>query len=138
MRRVLLTVIFAALVGVGPVRAEEPKSFACSFKTGLARTYEKGRFKPEKASPVAFEIGEIDAEKQTATLRRGERATALRVVRAVNALHFMEVVGEGYLNLTTVYDRDAGATSHPAVHSRHFGVLGQPVVGHYQGHCVGR
>ena len=42
---------------------------------------------------------------------------------------------EGFLNLTTVYDRDAATGAHPAVHSRRFGLLGQPVYAHYTGAC---
>jgi hypothetical protein len=51
-------------------------------------------------------------------------------------VHFLEAVGEGYLNLTTIYGRDVGAAFHPAIHSRHFGVLGQPIVSQYRGTCV--
>jgi hypothetical protein len=118
--------------------ANDPTGYVCSFTTGSARSYDKGRFKPEKASKVAFDIDKIAVEQQTAVIKRGEAIGTLRVVRAVNALHFLEVVGEGYLNVTTVYDRDAKATKHPAVHSRHFGVLGQPIVAQYQGLCAAK
>ncbi len=60
----------------------------------------------------------------------------LRVVRAVNANHFLEVVNEGFLNITTIYDFDPRRHAHPAVHSRHLGVLGEPVIGQYYGFCV--
>jgi hypothetical protein len=53
----------------------------------------------------------------------------------VNATHFLEVVTEGYLNITTVYDRDEATGKYPAVHSRHLGILGQPVIAQYQGFC---
>lgn len=118
--------------------AGEPQGYSCTFTVGAARTYDKGRFKPEKASKVAFDIDKIAAEQQTAQIKRGEAVGTLRVVRAVNALHFLEVVGEGFMNVTTVYDRDAKASKHPAVHSRHFGVLGQPIFAQYQGLCTAR
>lgn len=51
----------------------------------------------------------------------------LRIVRALNANSFLEVVDEGFLNLTTIYDLDPATGTYPAVHSRHFGVIGQPV-----------
>ena len=117
--------------------AEDPKSLTCTFKIGTARAFEKGKFKQVKASPVTFAVADIDAEKQTASLQSGKGTSAgtVRVVRAVNALHFIEVVGEGFLNVTTVYDKDKPTSPHPAVHSRHFGILGQPIVSHYQGFC---
>ena len=34
--------------------------------------------------------------------------------------------------------RDDAKGAFPAVHSRHFGVLGQPVIGQYQGFCQGK
>lgn len=116
--------------------AADAKSLTCSFKSGRAQTFEKGRFKQVKASALKVDIGDIDADKQTAMLKGGAAATTLRVVRAVNALHFLEVVGEGYLNVTTVYDADEAGKPMPAVHSRHFGVLGQPVISHYTGTCA--
>ena len=53
----------------------------------------------------------------------------------VNAMHFLEVVTEGFLNLTTVYDKDEARGAYPAVHSRHLGLFGQPLVTQYQGFC---
>ncbi len=53
----------------------------------------------------------------------------------MNANHFLEVVNEGFLNLTTVYDKDPKTGLHPAVHSRHLGLVGQPVFGQYTGTC---
>jgi len=57
-------------------------------------------------------------------------------VRALNANHFLEVANEGFLNLTTVYDKDPTTGTHPAVHSRHLGVLGEPVFAQYAGFCT--
>jgi hypothetical protein len=56
-------------------------------------------------------------------------------VQAVNAMHFLEVAIEGALYITTVYDKDESSGAYPAVHSRHFDLLGQPIVTHYQGFC---
>ena len=50
-------------------------------------------------------------------------AGTLRVVQAVNATHFLEVVTEGSLHITTVFDKDDAKGGYPAVHSRHFGFL---------------
>jgi hypothetical protein len=119
--------------------AEDPKTYACTFSTGAAFAYDSGAFKPEKVGPITFEIAAVNPELQSADLVTPAGSRPLRVVRAVNALHFLEVVGEGFLNMTTVYDSDdAKGGAHPAVHSRHFGVLGQPVIGQYQGFCQGK
>jgi hypothetical protein len=117
---------------------EDPKSFMCTFSTGAAYSYDSGSFKPERVGPITFEIAAINPDMQSADLVTPAGSRPLRVVRAVNALHFLEVVGEGFLNMTTVYDRDDTKQAHPAVHSRHFGVLGQPVIGQYQGFCQGK
>ena len=37
----------------------------------------------------------------------------LKIVRAINANHFLEVVNEGFLNLTTIYDKDAAKRQLP-------------------------
>lgn len=118
-----------------PARAADPQSFSCTFKAGAAYAYDKGRFKTERASPLTFKFAAIDAEKQAAQLTTARGGAGVRVMRAVNALHFIEVVGEGFMNVTTVYDRDERRKAHPAVHSRHFGLLGQPIVAQYRGYC---
>jgi hypothetical protein len=131
--------ILAALALLVPVSAaaDDPKTYSCNFTTGAAMAYEGGTFKPEKVGPIAFDIANVNAELQSADLVTPAGSRPLRVVRAINAMHFLEVVGEGFLNMTTVYDRDDAKGEHPAVHSRHFGILGQPVIGQYQGFCKG-
>ncbi len=131
----LPTILFCLAAMASPVTAADPHSYSCIFNVGAARSFEKGRFKVEKPGRISFDITAIAIDQQTAVAKRGETTATLRVVRAVNALHFLEVVGEGYMNVTTVYDRDAKATKHPAVHSRHFGILGQPVFSQYHGYC---
>ncbi len=138
MRARILTAVALLASATVAQAAEDPKSFACTFSAGAAFSYEGGSFKPEKVGPITFEIAAINPELQSADLVTPAGSRSLRVVRAVNALHFLEVVGEGFLNMTTVYDRDDAKGAHPAVHSRHFGVLGQPVIGQYQGFCQGK
>ena len=132
----------AALAGMGtavaPLAADEaPRNLACTFESGASWSYEDGAFKSTTPQPLSFSIGDIDLEEQTAMLRLkpGAEGGKLSVVRAINANHFIEAVTEGFLNLTTVYDLDQRTGQHPAVHSRHFGLLGQPVFGQYTGFC---
>jgi hypothetical protein len=44
-------------------------------------------------------------------------------------------VTEGSLHITTIFDKDDTKGAYPAVHSRHFGLLGQPIVTQYHGFC---
>jgi len=118
-----------------PSAADEPKAYTCSFVSGVTHSYDNGAFAAEKASPLAFGIAAIDARAQTAELKTGGGTGQLRIVRAVNAMHFLEVVTEGFLHITTIYDKDEAKGTYPAVHSRHFGLFGQPLVTHYQGFC---
>lgn len=132
----------AVLLAVGTLheaaRADEgPRNFSCTFESGASWSYEDGNFKSTLPRPLSFSIRDIDLEEQTAILsiKPDAEGGKLNVVRAINANHFIEVVTEGFLNLTTVYDADPRTGKHPAVHSRHFGLLGQPVFGQYTGFC---
>jgi hypothetical protein len=118
-----------------PSAADEPKAFACTFGNGVTHSYDKGAYVEEKASPLSFGIASIDANAQTAELKTGRGTGHLRIVQAVNAMHFLEVVTEGFLHVTTIYDKDEAKGLYPAVHSRHFGLFGQPLVTQYQGFC---
>ena len=93
----------------------EPKGFVCSFSTGTSSIYENGAFKVKPPVALNFEIADIDLDGQTAHLITDgqNKAGALKIVRAINANHFLEVVNEGFLNLTTVYDKDPATGRHP-------------------------
>jgi hypothetical protein len=117
---------------------DEPKAFDCSFTKGNAWSYEGGVFKTTTPAPLEFKIIDINLEAQTARLVTGDNSGPLKIVRAINANHFLEVVNEGFLNLTTVYDKDASSGTHPAVHSRHFGLMGAPVFAQSAGTCTPR
>lgn len=126
----------AIICGQGAARAEDgPTSLTCEFKEGASWSYDQGKFMSKTPVPLDFDIENIDLEKQTAELKLGNGKNKLSVVRAINANHFIEVVNEGFLNLTTVYDKDPATGNFPAVHSRHFGLLGQPVFAQYTGTC---
>jgi hypothetical protein len=132
---VCLALVLALPPAAPAMAADEPKAFACSFASGISNSYDKGHYVSEKAAPFAFSIAAIDAAAQTAEIRTERGSGPLRVVQAVNALHFLEAANEGFLNVTTIYDKDEAKGAHPAVHSRHFAILGQPVVTQYQGFC---
>ncbi|AHB48610.1 hypothetical protein W911_09745 [Hyphomicrobium nitrativorans NL23] len=131
-------VLMTLAVGHPPATADEgPRNLVCTFENGASWSYEDGAFKSTTPQPLSFRIGDIDLEEQTAVLRLKpeDEGGKLSVVRAINANHFIEAVTEGFLNLTTVYDVDQKTGQHPAVHSRHFGLIGQPVFGQYTGFC---
>lgn len=128
--------------GAGAPRAEGiAASLSCEFEGGTSSSYAGGTFSSRSPLPLRFGIVGIDLEQQVARLETsmaGAPSGTLRVIRALNANHFLEVVPEGFLNLTTVYDLDPTADAYPAVHSRHLGVLGQPVFAQYTGFCRAR
>jgi hypothetical protein len=139
LRLVLLAL--ALTTGISSARAgdNDPTHYACDFNKGYSWTYEAGKFKSSPPADLSFEIGDIDLDKQSATLiLDGKPATTLKIVRALNANTYLEVVNEGFLNLTTIYDRDAVTGKYPAVHSRHFGLFGQPMFAQYAGNCVAK
>jgi hypothetical protein len=140
MRRASAVIALALGMMGAPLAAgaeDNPAALTCEFKEGASWSYEAGAFKSKSPSPLTFDIEGIDLEGQKAVLRAGPDTTpaTVRIVRAINANHFLEVVNEGFLNLTTVYDKDEATGLFPAVHSRHFGLLGQPVFAQYVGTC---
>jgi hypothetical protein len=136
LARVTTALLLCAL-GAWPGRASDgPRSFACKFADGTTQVYENGAFAAEKAAPLSFGIAAIDSQAQTADLETERGTGSLKIVHAVNATHFLEVVTEGSLHITTVFDKDDTKGAYPAVHSRHFGLLGQPIVTQYHGFCV--
>jgi hypothetical protein len=138
-----ITAIAASVAFGGAVAAAQdadvaPAKLVCTFSSGTSVSYEGGNFQSKPASPMVFTITKIDLEGQSAELvaREGSPPVTLRIIRAVNANHFLEVVNEGFLTLTTIYDKDRTSGVHPAVHSRHLGLVGQPVFGQYTGTCT--
>lgn len=123
-----------SLLVSSPAVAELPAALVCTFKDGGAWAFEKQGFVPKAAEGLSFAIADIDRNTMTARLDRKEGLVVLRMVQAVDALHFIEVGVEGYLNLTTVYEKQPNGET-PAVHSRHVAVLGDPLVSQYRGVC---
>lgn len=138
LARLTAALAAATLVSAAAVAADTPASFECVFNTGSTHVYEKGRFSNEKVARLTFGISAINAPAQTAELKTPSGTGVLRLVLAVNATHFIEVATEGALNITTVYDKDDAKGAFPAVHSRHFALVGQPIVTQYQGFCQGK
>jgi hypothetical protein len=129
----------AFMVSTAVAEDAAPSAYVCSFEKGNSWSFDGGAFKSVAPSALAFEIANIDLEKQSANLINEAKTTgSLRIVRALNANSFLEVANEGFLNLTTVYDRDSTSGTYPAVHSRHFGILGQPIFAQYAGSCTAK
>ena len=132
----LLSVALACAPGRTLAAGEIPDQFSCKFETGNTWTYEAGKFQSAPPSALSLEIQDINLEAQAAKLIADQKpAGTLRIVRALNANHFLEVANEGFLNLTTIYDLDTTTGNYPAVHSRHFGLMGQPIFAQYAGFC---
>lgn len=129
--------VLLAMSGLAAQADTLPASLVCSFPDGQAASQSDSGFQRAPASPLSFEVTAIDLEGQSAQIvaRAGSAPGPLRVVRALNANHYIEVLHEGFLGLTTIYDKDAKTGQYPAVHSRHGGVLGQAVVAQYTGAC---
>lgn len=125
-----------AVFAVIPARADAAMS--CTFQSGIVKTYEDGVFKDEKVEQLAFTIEDIDLTRQTAAFSNVQGKGELKIVRAIGANHFLEVVTEGFLNMTTVYDAPGPGAPMPAVHSRHFGFFGAPFVSQYHGTCTSK
>lgn len=137
----LAAVTLAAFVPSSSIAADEKyPPLTCSFKAGAAWTYNAGTYASAQPEPLAFEIEGIDLERQSARLSIAGKPVGnpLRVVRALNANHFLEVAQEGFLNVTTIYDPDPVTNARPAIHSRHLGVLGQPIFAQYAGFCTAK
>lgn len=139
LMRPALAAALLALPAATATAQDVPKAYACTFKSGSTLTYSKSVYNAKRAKPIAFDITAIDLDAQKAELvSAGGGKGGLRVVRAVGANHYLEVVTEGYLNITTIYARDERRNAYPAVHSRHFGLLGEPIVAQYAGFCTAK
>lgn len=137
-----ILMIVAVLANASSVRAEEaalPRHFACTFGQGTTWAFDAGRPVSKAAEPLEFEIDEIDLDGQKARLivKAGETGR-LQIIRALNANHFLEGSREGFLNITTIYDASGSSSVYPAVHSRHQGVIGEPIFAQYAGTCTAK
>jgi hypothetical protein len=136
MITVVVSVMLACMGLVVPASANG--ALMCKFGSGVVKTFEKGVFKDEKVEALEFTIDDVDLVRQTASLLTKQGRGDLKIVRAIGANHFLEVVTEGFLNMTTVYEAAGPGAPMPAVHSRHFGFFGAPFVSQYHGTCVAK
>ena len=135
--RSLLAVMTASILASGLANADALPPLACTFPSGVSSSYTEGVYKTEPSQPLNFDIESIDLDALTARLSIEGKPVGnpLRVVRALNANHFLEAAQEGFLNVTTIYDLDKVMGARPAIHSRHLGLLGEPIFSQYAGFC---
>lgn len=127
----------AALLAPGVAAADGPTALSCTFESGASWSFKDGKFSSVAPATLAFDLENIDLDGQRATLRASPTAEpgTVAIARAIGASHFLEVATEGFWYITTIYEKDAKAGVFPAVHSRHFGLEGQPVFSQYAGTC---
>ena len=113
---------------------ELPKAFNCHFETGGAWIFDDGKYREEKVKALDLQIV-TGKPGSTPVLKTDAGTVRLKHVAALDANHFLEVTVGGYLNITTIFDEKIKTGGFPAVHSRHFGVLGKPLVSQYRGIC---
>lgn len=137
MRSIFSLIALAATPVLAAAPDEGTRDMVCTFARGNAWTVEAGKLQSSAPQALSFTVSAIDLEGQSAKLTAGGQSGTgtLRIIRALNANHFLEVAQEGFLNLTTIYDLDPATGTHPAVHSRHFALLGQPLFSQYAGSC---
>ena len=137
MKRVLSAAIVGIVSGISSsvvlaASADSGPRYSCSFGSGASWSVDSATFKAGKGAPLAFEISKVSRKKRTAELTTKSGRTEVKLVAAIDALHFIEVTVSGYLSLTTIY---GDGDRMPAVHSRHLGIVGQPVGGQLTGFC---
>ena len=114
---------------------KSPSAYICDFSEGGAWTYEAGKYTPEGGKKLNLEIHHDQNNAEVASLKTSDGKAALKRVAALDANHYLEVTVGGYLNITTIFDQDSSKAGYPAVHSRHLGILGRPVISQYRGIC---
>ena len=86
---------------------------------------------------MAFTIAAIDLAKGNAQLVGNLGASPLIVIRGSDGISFIERTPSGNMNVTTVYTTKIKAGGFAAVHSRHVGSPGDPMISQYLGSCEG-
>ncbi len=135
-----LTLTLAAWATGAHAEETTPTTFVCEFKIGSTWGYDAGKFTAKEPAPLTFELDNVDLDAQHANLKTGAagQTGTIAIARALGANHFLEVATEGFWNITTIYDKDPATGLYPAVHSRHTGLVGQPVFAQYAGTCAGK
>lgn len=133
----LCALVAAVLIHVSVTSAQAAvddklPGYACTFSNGGSWTQDAGVFATATGAPLSFKISKISRKARSAELTTDTGRTDLKLVAAIDALHFIEVTVSGYLTLTTIYGDGKRV---PAVHSRHLGIVGQPVGGQLTGFC---
>ena len=115
--------------------ADAPQGYICNFEDGGAWTFQAGKFLPEGGKNLKLEIRHDQKSSTKATLKTSDGSSKLKRVAALDADHYLEVTVGGYLNITTIFNSSNEKNGFPAVHSRHLGILGRPIVSQFRGIC---
>src|SRR5262245_15920541 len=117
------------------------RSVKCVFTNGVFTVFEKTAFesKPAGQKPIDLHFDAIDTKEGTARVIGNQGAGDVSVFATLGGLTFMEPVGSGGLNFTTVFGDSTGLENeYLGVHSRHRPVpmeLGGPMLSQWYGTC---
>jgi len=126
----IVITLVAAFSSATAAEAPMPKSLKCEFTSGVFHAWgEETKINSDKLEMV---FDSIDAKARTARIIGNAGAEDVAVILTPDHLSFMEITGAGNINLTTVY---LSPSELRAVHSRHVGLDGWPLLSQSYGIC---
>lgn len=118
---------------------ESARTFRCEFPQGSVQSWQEGVAVNASEMSVIPEIiyDNLDRKRATGRIIGNVASGDITVMPAAEALHLVELTGNGNLNITSIFPAQAADGRFLAAHSRHTGHAQAPVAGHYSGSCLG-
>lgn len=118
---------------------DSAKTFRCEFPQGAVQSWQDGVAITASEISIIPEIiyDNLDRKQASGRIIGNVASGDITVMPAAQALHLVELTGNGNLNITSIFPAQASDGRFLAAHSRHTGHAQAPVAGHYTGSCLG-
>ena len=132
----ILVILFSTNAFAEQGTLDKLTNLSCEFPITSVNDWSDDAPEPviKKEQKFAFRLESIDTAKGTAKMVATAGAAGLIVIPTPEALHFMETMPSGNLNITTVFSSKTKDGKFKAVHSRHM-QIGDPLPSQAYGFC---
>jgi|GEM_PF-7088932 len=127
MGKIGLAFLFLA---AGSAAQAAPRSLRCDFADGTSRLWDRESRQTFGTTTIVYDG--IDPAQGRARLVGKGGTVDVSLIATPRRLSFVEVVPDGTMNITSVYET---ATDMKAVHSRHAGTPENPALSQTYGYC---
>jgi hypothetical protein len=133
-----LPILFTVLItAISTNSYSQTQSFRCNFSDGISTNWDSGKPSLTKDARMAEMVfDQLDTQKGSGRLIGNAGVENIQTLSGDKSIHIIEITPTRNMNITTIFAPvKKNPNLHPAVHSRHINLMGEPLTSQFVGLC---